>query len=338
MAGTAHFCGGGVLLYFVAERAYAQGTADAKTAVVIPAYKVVKHVKDVVASVPEDIDHVIVVDDACPEGSGKEAEKTGRPNLTVLYHEKNQGVGGAMVTGYRKALELGADIVIKMDGDGQMDPAFIPDLVEPLVRDEADYAKGNRFRDFARLRDMPLLRLVGNSVMSFFIKAASGYWDVVDPANGYTAIHRRALEKLDLEKLSRRFFFESDMLINLNIVRAVVKDVGIPARYGDEESTLSAGHALTAFPPGLLKGLLKRIVLRYFVYDFNMASVYMLLGVPLFLFGVIYGAVKWTESLATGEPTPLGTVMLAALPIIVALEMLLQAVNIDINSVPRKWK
>jgi glycosyltransferase involved in cell wall biosynthesis len=307
-----------------------------KTAVVIPAYKVARHIKDVVTSVPEQINHVIVVDDACPESSGREAEATGRGNLTVLYHEKNLGVGGAMITGYRKALELGADIVVKMDGDGQMDPSYIPKLIEPLANGEADYAKGNRFRDFEKLREMPKTRLFGNSVLSFLVKAASGYWNVVDPTNGYTATHRRALERLDLDKIAKSFFFESDMLINLNISGAVVQDVGIPARYGDERSTLRVWKAPVEFFPKLLQGLVRRIVLRYFVYDFNMASVYLLLGLPMFLFGTIFGAVEWAGSLATGEPTPLGTIMLAALPIILGLEMLLQAINIDINSVPKK--
>jgi glycosyltransferase involved in cell wall biosynthesis len=310
--------------------------SETKTAVVIPAFKVAGHIKDVVESVPGGIDHVVVVDDACPESSGKVAEATGRANLTVLYHEKNLGVGGAMITGYRKALELGADIVIKMDGDGQMDPAYIPKLIEPLANGEADYSKGNRFRDFKKLGEMPRARLIGNSALSFLVKASSGYWNIVDPTNGYTAIHRRALERLDVDRTAKRFFFESDMLINLNIAGAVVQDIGIPARYGDEGSTLRVWKAPVEFLPRLLKGLARRIVLRYFVYDFNMASVYLLLGLPLFLFGVIFGAVEWAGSLATSEPTPLGTIMLAALPVILGLEMLLQAINIDINSVPKK--
>jgi len=307
-----------------------------KTAVVIPAYKVVKHIKDVVSSVPESVAFVIVVDDACPEGSGNEARAAGRENLTVVTHEQNQGVGGAVITGYRKALELGADIIIKMDGDGQMDPAYLPALIEPIVKGEADYTKGNRFRDFDKLRDMPIQRLLANSVFSFCVKAASGYWDVVDPVNGYTAIHRNALERLDLDRIARRFFFESDMLINLNIAGAVVLDVPIPARYGEEKSTIAAWKLPLDFSARLLKGLGRRVLLRYFIYDFNMASVYLLLGIPLFLFGVIFGAVKWADSFYTGMPTPLGTIMLAALPIILGLEMLLQAINIDINSVPRK--
>jgi len=181
---------------------------DVKVAVVIPAYKVVDHLKDVILSIPDDIHHIIVVDDNCPYSSGKEAEKLNRKNIIVIYHEQNQGVGGSVITGYKKALELGSEIVVKMDGDGQMDPKYIKNLILPLIQNEADYAKGNRFRNFKSLKAMPKIRLFGNSGLSFFIKASSGYWNIMDPTNGYTAIHKRALEKLNLEKISKRFYFE----------------------------------------------------------------------------------------------------------------------------------
>jgi glycosyltransferase involved in cell wall biosynthesis len=309
---------------------------DTKIAIIIPCYKVSHHVQEVVKSVPDSVDHIIVVDDACPEDSGRVAESVGRRNVTVLYHTRNTGVGGAVMTGYRKAMELGCDIMVKMDGDGQMDPAYLGAITEPLIRDEADYTKGNRFKDFKRLKTMPATRLFGNSALSFLVKVASGYWNIMDPTNGFTAIHRKVLEELNLGKISRRFFFESDMLINLRLVNAVVQDVDVPARYGTEGSTLNVWRALLQFSLKLFRGFLKRLVLRYFIYDFNMASVYMILGIPLLLFGVLYGTVNWIESFRTGEPTPLGTIMLAALPVILALEMLLQAVNIDINSVPKK--
>lgn len=313
-------------------------TYSLKIAVVIPSYKVAGQIKDVVSSIPETIDHIIVVDDKCPQSSGMEAEKVKRENVTVIYHEKNLGVGGAVVTGYRKAMELDADIVIKMDGDGQMDPANIDALIEPLLENKADYAKGNRFGSFDDVKEMPMVRLLGNSLLSFLIKLTSGYWDITDPANGYTAIHRRVLKKLNLKNISKRYFFESDMLINLNIVSAVVKDILMPARYGEEISSLTIRKVLFQFPPGLVKGLIKRILLKYFVYDFNMASVYILIGVPMFVFSTIFGIWEWADSVVTGIPRTAGTIMLVALPIIVSFQMLLQAVNIDINSVPRKSK
>ena len=235
-----------------------------------------------------------------------------------------------------EALELGAQIVVKLDGDGQMDPRYIDSLIGPLTADKADYTKGNRFQDFTALKLMPKSRLFGNSALSFLVKAASGYWNIMDPTNGYTAIHRRALEKLNLDNLSRRYFFESDMLINLNVINAVVRDIGMPALYGDEKSSLKAHRAVLQFPPRLLRGLIKRIFLKYFLYDFNMASVYLIVGLPLFAFGVIFGLAEWVASITTGTPKSAGTIMLVALPIIVSLQMLLQAISIDISQVPRK--
>ena len=309
-----------------------------KMAVVIPAYKVVHTLKEVILSIPDSIDDIIVVDDQCPHFSGKEAEKVNRRNLIVIYHEQNQGVGGALITGYKKAMELGCEIVIKIDGDGQMDPTYIALLTASLINNEADYTKGNRFQDIKTLKSMPKIRLFGNSALSFFVKMASGYWNIIDPTNGYTAIHRRVLEKLNLQKISKRYFFESDMLIHLNIVNAVVKDVGIPAKYAEEGSSLSIKKALFQFPPNLLKGLLKRIFWKYFIYDFNMASVYLLLGLPMFLWGVTWGITEWIESTMTGIPRSAGTIMLVALPIIISFQMLLQAINIDIYSAPKKEK
>ncbi len=309
-----------------------------KRAVVIPAYKVTDTIRDVVLSIPGEIDHIIVVDDHCPCLSGEEAAKLQCSRVTVLCHEQNTGVGGAVITGYKKAMELGCDIFVKIDGDGQMDPRHLDSLMAPLLSGEADYTKGNRFMDFKRLKSMPRLRLLGNSILSFLLKAASGYWNIIDPTNGYTAIHRRALEKLELDKLSKGYFFESDVLINLNIINAVVKDIDIPARYGNETSSLNIMKIMFQFPPKLLKGLLKRGFLKYFIYDFNMASVYILLGLPMFAFGLVFGTLEWLDSIMHGTAKTAGTIMLAALPIIVSFQMLLQVISIDIGSIPRRTR
>lgn len=307
-----------------------------KVAVVIPAFKVVNQIKNVILSIPDTIDHIIVVDDKCPYDSGNIAEKLNKENVLVVYHEHNQGVGKAVTTGYKKALELDCEIIIKVDGDGQMDPGFIDSLIEPLISNEADYTKGNRFRDFQQLKTMPKIRLFGNSVLSFLIKLSSGYWNITDPTNGYTAIHKRVLDKLNLEKVSKRYFFESDMLIKLNILNAVVKEINTPAQYADEKSSLKIKNVLMQFPFSLMRGFIRRIIFKYFVYDFNMASVYILLGLPLLIFGISFGTKNWIHSFITGNATPLGTIMLTVLPVIISLEMILQAINIDINSVPKK--
>jgi glycosyltransferase involved in cell wall biosynthesis len=309
---------------------------DTIISVVIPCYKVKDKIRDVIKGIPESVKHIIVVDDKCPEQSGDCAAGFGDKRVIVIYHEDNKGVGGAVVTGYKKACELESDIIIKMDGDGQMDSKYIPALIEPLLKDEADYTKGNRFMDFRALKKMPIIRLIGNSMLSFLLKIASGYWNIVDPTNGYMAIHRKTLDKLELGKLSENYFFESDMLINLNIINAVVRDVPMPAMYGDETSSLKVSRILFQFPLKLLRGFIKRLLLKYFVYDFNMASVYMIFGVPLFMFGVSFGAWEWFDSIVNDRPKTAGTIMLVALPIIVSFQMLLQAISIDINSVPKR--
>ncbi|MDG2332129.1 MAG: glycosyltransferase family 2 protein [Flavobacteriales bacterium] len=310
-----------------------------KIAIVIPAYKVGGHICNVLNAVPSGIDHVIVVDDACPEGSGKVVEKNSFEqieSLVVLYHQKNRGVGGAVVTGYKKALELGCDVVVKIDGDGQMDLDQIPAIVRPLMLNKADYVKGNRFVDFKALRSMPKLRLIGNSVLSFTLKVVSGNWHIMDPTNGYTAINALALKRINLDEISKRYFFESDMLINLNIHKCVVRDVPMAAFYGDEESSLSVRKVLFQFPFYLLRGFIKRIVLKYFIYDFNMASIYILFGFPMLIWGILFGAYEWWLHATAGTITPTGTVMLSVLPLILGTQLILQAITIDINSIPKK--
>ncbi len=308
-----------------------------RTTVIIPCYHVREKVEQVISSIPAWVEQIIVVDDKCPQESWRIVERLQEHDkrIALIRHSVNQGVGGAMVTGYKAGLAGPCEIFVKMDGDGQMDPADLPRIVEPIAVGRADYAKGNRFRDFTTLRSMPGLRLFGNSALSFLVKAASGYWNILDPTNGYTAIHRRILEQMPLDRVSKRYFFESDMLIRMNPLDAAVADVPIKAKYDDEHSSLRISRTLLEFPTKLLRGLVRRVFLKYFVYDFNMASVYILVGAPLMLFGIIFGAWEWFDSFRTGRPKTAGTIMVAALPIILAFQMLLQAIQIDMDRAPR---
>ena len=306
--------------------------SDKKIAVVIPCYRVSEQIKDVIASIPKFIDYVIVVDDACPENSGMIVNDLREDRIKVMFHKRNEGVGGAMISGFKKALELRIDIVVKLDGDGQMNPNDIAKLMQPLLNNNADYAKGNRFRDAKALKQMPKVRLLGNSLLSFAIKLASGYWNIMDPANGFCAISRHALCKLNLDKIDNRYFFETDMLINLNLVNMVVEDVPLPAIYSNETSSLSIKKIILTFPLKILKGLAKRI---YYIYDFNMASVYLLIAIPLLLFGLFFGGYRWIVGIMENTENNSGTIMLAALPIILGMQFLLQAISIDINSIPK---
>jgi hypothetical protein len=245
-------------------------------------------------------------------------------------------VGGAMVSGFRKALELDAWIVVKIDGDGQMEVSHLPDLLAPLMLGEADYAKGNRFRDFAALRQMPLIRRIGNMGLGFLSKAATGYWNLFDPTNGFLAIRAEALRQIPLDQIDRGYFFETSMLANLYLLGAVVRDVPMPARYQGEASSLVIHRVLFEFPAKLFGTLFRRIFLKNFIYDFSMASIYILTGLPLLLFGLIFGIYKWIQYAQLGIAAPTGTVILPTLSVLLGIQFLLSAIEIDLRSIPDK--
>ena len=244
-------------------------------------------------------------------------------------------MGGAVTTGYARALELGADIVVKIDGDGQMDPADLADLVAPLRAGRADYAKGNRFYELGYLESMPAQRVLGNAALSFLTKLSTGYWSIFDPTNGYTAIHVAALRRLRLQRLEPRYFFESDMLFRLGLMRAVVLEVPLRAHYGDETSHLNAWRVLPGFAAKHLRNTLKRLVYGYLLRDFHVASLEWLIGPLLLAFGLVYGGWNWIAHTDAGTAAPTGTVVLAALSTIVGLQLLLSALQFDINNQPR---
>ncbi|KTE25961.1 MULTISPECIES: glycosyltransferase family 2 protein [unclassified Sphingopyxis] len=305
-------------------------------AVVIPSYRVKAHILDVIARIGPEVAMIFVVDDACPDGSGAfVGEQCRDPRVRVLRHEVNRGVGGAMMTGYRAALGAGADIIVKVDGDGQMDPALIPHIARPVLARQADYAKGNRFHSLWNVRRMPRVRLYGNAALSFMTKLSSGYWGIFDPTNGYTAIHAAALERIEFANVSERYFFETDMLINLGNARAVVADVPMEAVYADEVSNLRIRNELWPFLRTHLREVVKRIFYTYFLRDFSPATLQLLIGAIFLLFGTIYGAAEWYRSVSTGEIASTGTVMIAVLPIILGVQLLLNFLAFDMANEPK---
>lgn len=308
-----------------------------KVAVVVPCYKVRRHILLVLARMPAWVSWIICVDDACPEQTGNIVDTECRDErVRVVRNNSNLGVGGAVVRGYREALDLGADIVVKIDGDGQMDPHLAIHFVQPIAEGIADYTKGNRFYRPESLRGMPPMRLLGNAVLSLFAKLSTGYWHIVDPTNGYTAVHADVLRLLPLDKLQPRFFFETDLLFRMGTVRAVVMDVPMDCIYANEKSSLSILPQFLPFLAGHVRNLLKRFVYCYLARDFSLASVMAILGCSLATFGGVFGAVHWWLSVQTGQPASAGTVMVAALPLVIGLQMLLSALNYDISAVPRE--
>ncbi|MCM0605457.1 MAG: glycosyltransferase family 2 protein [Xanthomonadaceae bacterium] len=305
--------------------------------IVIPSYKVQKTILKVLSAVGRDVSLIIVVDDACPEGSGKIVQSQCRdPRVKVLFHHENQGVGGAVCTGYQAALEEKMDIIVKLDSDGQMDPCFIGTLIKPIVEGRADYTKGNRFFKLSSLRSMPFIRLFGNSVLSFVAKLTSGYWNVMDPTNGFTAVYSTVLKQIDLTKLDRRYFFESDMLFRLGTIRAVVADVPMDALYGDEESHLSVIRVLFEFPLKYFSRSLKRFFYSYVLRDFNLGSIQFFLGMTLCLFGGVFGVWRYYLSVHTGVPATSGQVMIAGLPVILGFQSLWAALQFDVTNLPKQ--
>ncbi|MCG8592189.1 MAG: glycosyltransferase family 2 protein [Proteobacteria bacterium] len=305
-------------------------------AVVIPCYRVRKQILGVLAGIGPECDAIYVVDDACPDQTGALVEEECRdPRVRVLYGERNRGVGGATLEGYRAALAEGARILVKLDGDGQMDPALIPRLVRPLEQGEADYAKGNRFFDLRGLDPMPRIRLLGNSLLSFATKLSSGYWNLFDPTNGFTALHAAVARELPFDKLAPGYFFESDLLFRLGTLRAAVCDVPMPARYGDEPSSLVIRRVIGPFAGRHLVNTLKRLFYNYYLRDFNIASIQLVLGILFTAFGTTWGLRQWAAGSAAGVVSSSGTVMLAALPVLIGVQLILAFLTYDLQNVPR---
>jgi dolichol-phosphate mannosyltransferase len=307
-----------------------------KIHVVIPAYQVERHIVDLIGRIDSSIEKIWVVDDACPKGSGKLVEsKVKDKRVKVLFNPENLGVGGAVTAGYKAALEAGAEVVVKLDGDGQMHPEDISTLVRPIELGEADYTKGNRFDSLDDLYLMPRIRIFGNAVLSLWSKISSGYWGVTDPTNGFTAIHRAVLAKLELDKLSKRYFFESDMLFRLNISGAVVEDVALPARYGNEKSNLKIRKVLVEFPIKHAKNLLKRIFYRYYLREWSIASFELPLALALGIFGAWFGLSSFFAAAEAGRATTAGQATIASLAIILGVQLMLSFLAYDIQTEPR---
>jgi len=303
---------------------------------IVPCYKVRSKILDVIAKTPPWIEGIVCVDDACPEGSGDFIEANTRdPRVTVVRLPQNQGVGGATLAGYREAAARGGQVLVKVDGDDQMDLAYVSHLVAPILLGEADYAKGNRFTSVSHLTTMPQVRVFGNAALSFAAKLSTGYWNIFDPTNGYTAIEGQVAKMAIEKRVSRRFFFETDLLYHLGTLRAVVRDVPMPARYGGEVSNIRIGAIIGPFALKHLKNFITRALGQYFVRDFNAASVEMVGGLVSLLFGIGY-ALHYLSQRHHGLAASPGVVMAAALPVMLGAQLLMQALNFDVLNAPTR--
>ena len=307
-----------------------------KIVVVIPCYKVSKQILKVISNIPEQVSNIILVDDQCPEKTGEfVAKNINDPRVTVLTNSENLGVGGATKTGYLQAIKYQADIIVKLDGDGQMNPKDITKLTKAITEEKYNYAKGNRFFTIKNVQQMPIVRKFGNLVLSFMSKLSTGYYEIFDPNNGFTAIDSDYLTQLPLDEIDNRYFFESDMLYQLNLLGAKVLDIPLPAIYKDEHSSLNIWQSIIIFPKKHLINFVKRIIYTYYLRDFNIASVQLLVGTIFFWWGSILGLTTWLHNMKNGVSSATGTIMLVGILIITGVQLLLSFLNFDMRSQKR---
>ncbi len=307
-----------------------------KIAIVIPTYKAKLHIIGVIKDIPDIATKIYVIDDACPDKTGDYVLKKSKDKrVKVLVHDVNQGVGGATLTGFKAALiEDGFDIAVKIDADGQISPSYVSNIAAPIQAGEADYVKGSRFLELENLGDMPRYRIFLNSVLSFTNKFASGYYSITDPTNGLVAITRQTFERLNSDKIAKRYFFESDMLFRLGLIRARVKDISMRAVYADETSSLRVKDEFLNFAIGNIKNFLKRIWLRHFIANFHLPAIYLIFGLGLTGFGTIDGLVEWISNLKNHEAATPGQTVLPAICVILGFNMLMHFFLLDVGDEP----
>lgn len=300
----------------------------------MPAYNEAPHVGAVVTTMPEYVDGIVVVDDCSSDGTSEAALAPNDPRVTLIRHDPNQGLGASLIDAHKKALELGGDIMVVMAGDGQMDPDYLPDLLRPILEEGYDFTKGNRFFDAGSWEGMPRHRIFGNIVLTFLTKLATGYWDMFDPQNGYTAITRHASERVDWDRVARDYSFENDVLARLGVLRARVKDVDIPAVYGEEISDISLPKVIPSLLRTLRRAFWRRFWLLYVVRSFSPVALFALSSSALLVWTLLLGGWVVAQRVAGVSPTT-ATVMLVVLPFLMGFEMMLAAFVLDIMNTPK---
>lgn len=305
----------------------------ARIAAVVPAYKEELMIATVITTMPEFVDHIVIVDDCSPDGTSDAVRAVADERVVLIRHEVNQGVGGAIITGHRAAMEIGADVDVVMAGDAQMDPHFLPALLDAVTTQGYGFAKANRFFAPESFEGMPGYRVVGNIVLSFMTKLASGYWHLFDPQNGYTAVRTDVLSRVPLDSVAKRYSFENDLLIHLNILQVPAVDVPIPAVYGNEVSSIRLSKVVPELLGLLTRGFWRRIWYRYVLWSFSPIALLLIVGLLLFVVGL--GIAIWVcFQIAASVVATAATVMLAALPLMLGTQMLISALQLDIQASP----
>jgi glycosyltransferase involved in cell wall biosynthesis len=304
-----------------------------KIGVVVPAFNEEKLIEQTILQVPDYIDKIVVVDDASKDKTSKILSKLkNRNELSIIQHKENQGVGSSIMDGYLKLIDDNLDIAVVMAGDNQMDPKYLPKLLDSLIENNFDVAKGNRYLNTKELKSMPSYRFFGNIVITFFTKLASGYWSIFDTLNGYVASRMSVLKLIEFNKIKKRYDFEISMLINLNILGAKIVDVPIPAVYGTEVSDLKVWRVLPGLMKTLFFGFWRRIFYKYIFYNTHPISIFLIFGLLFQLIGFLIGI--WSIVATKGHPTA-SSALLAVLPFLLGFQLALTAIIIDIQNEPK---
>ncbi|QAA81361.1 glycosyltransferase family 2 protein [Aequorivita sp. H23M31] len=303
--------------------------------IVIPYYNAEAHIGIVIAKALQHSYNIVIVNDNSPQPLPENL--MGLTGIEVLTTPKNLGVGGATKMGFAHFLKnKNIKVILKLDADDQMDTKYIPEMVQAVLAEECHFIKGNRFRDLNSLKTMPGLRRFGNLWLSFLSKAATGYWNCFDFNNGFLAVSTKTLNFIDLDLLSNNYYFETSLISNLYYQRAIIKEIPMPAIYGNEKSNMKLYKMPMHFTVNLIKSFFQRIWKAYFVYDFNIGTIYILFGTILFSGGLIFGIHNWYYYSIREIPAPTGTIMISVLSVILGFQLLLQAVQFDIFKTPNK--
>ena len=303
-----------------------------RVAVVVPAYNEEHLVAETLAGIPDFVDRIYVVDDASSDATAQRAREAADARTEVIAHERNGGVGAAIVTGYERARDEAVDVVCVMAADNQMDPAELSALVQPVARGEVDYAKANRLFTGEAWQVIPRNRYLGNAVLSLLTKIASGYWHVADSQAGYTALGLDALRRLDLDRIYRRYGFPNDILVHLNVINARVRDIPSRPIYGvGERSGIRLRKVVPRISWLLLKGFFWRLREKYVIRDFHPLVFFYALGILMTSVGFLLGAVEVVlRILGNAITTP--TIVLVALLLISGSQFTLFGMWFDMES------
>jgi glycosyltransferase involved in cell wall biosynthesis len=305
-----------------------------KIAVSIPAYNEEKLIARTITTLPDFVDIAVVVDDCSADRTSEVVRELNDPRVILLRNEENHGIGYTVIRGYKRAMEEGADILTHMPGDAQCDPAYLHALIDAVLDGECDYAKANRFFHSDALKAMPAFRRFGNIMISIFTKFATGYYSISDSQNSYSAIHSDVLKRVDLDDISPRYEYENSSLLHFSLANIRVKDVPVPAIYGDEESGINMAPFLMRAFRVMIKGFFRRIWEKYVLFSFHPIALFLFFGTVLVAWGMAFGA--WVAIDSLGEDTATtGTVMLAVLPFLTGFQLVLSAIVLDIQNEPK---